>query len=665
MRCFATTVLVLGGCNSGVQPTASVTPPVIAPVVEEPIAKGIPHGSQIIAVAVTDDGDAALTFDNMFGVRLWPALDGSRPPVPLSIEAPRQVSLARAGRDLLAVITSDAGSVRVMRLGRDGTIRGKVTLPDQYKQAIAIDDGVLVRTSDHAVERFAPDGTQHGRLVADPGKQIRTITTRNGHCAALIADGRTGVANVVRRVRIDEGLSWGAAIELPSEVLGELVALAPNGRRLAIGTRGHDVEVWEVEPFKRRLVGSRATAGEGDLMAFVDDAHVALGPTIRLWTEQTPPPKSPEYDPWAVSPQPETTLPQPTAQTHLIDGFAVADGKVVTGFGVVLSIATLDKVQYLGYKALPVGLVNAAADQFAMHMGAARYVWLDDELVVHRDEDLQAPGQRWMYAVALDNDHVVTQTSNAGLSELALVDLDTKAQTPLGKFKDLERIQYDEASRLFGIQVNRKLHRFTFDGESLTALPDLRVKGSTSTYKLFDPKLANGMTAAVVGWDSDIASYESLTIYRDKGRPTRLYPFIGSITSATPDGTLYAFEAGLLRIYSRGEAKAAKVKLPGATYAAVSRDGGRFAYATRDELVVTDPTGAAIWRQPQWGTSQLVFSSDGKKLVVRGVGGLAVYDATSGVRVAMECGWNFGLYDEPLTAMAAGAQPMCEDPLLQ
>src|SRR5689334_592307 len=109
MRLFAPTVLVFAACNSGVQPTTgtpqrSVLAPVAA-VAPEPIAKGVPHGSQIIEVAVTDAGDAAITFDQTLGVRLWPALDGSRPPIPLTIEAPRHVSIAHSGRDLLAVIT--------------------------------------------------------------------------------------------------------------------------------------------------------------------------------------------------------------------------------------------------------------------------------------------------------------------------------------------------------------------------------------------------------------------------------------------------------------------------------------------------------------------------------------------------------------------------------
>ena len=99
MRRIAPTLFVLGACNSGVQPTATSkpSPAMIVPVAPDPIVKGIPHGSQIIEVAVTDAGDAAISFDNQLGVRLWPSLDGTRPPIPLTVEAPRHLSIAKAG----------------------------------------------------------------------------------------------------------------------------------------------------------------------------------------------------------------------------------------------------------------------------------------------------------------------------------------------------------------------------------------------------------------------------------------------------------------------------------------------------------------------------------------------------------------------------------------
>src|SRR5262245_9986323 len=51
-----------------------------APTVQ-PIANGVPHGAQIAAVAITDQADAAVTIDQLDGVRLWPTLDGTREPL--------------------------------------------------------------------------------------------------------------------------------------------------------------------------------------------------------------------------------------------------------------------------------------------------------------------------------------------------------------------------------------------------------------------------------------------------------------------------------------------------------------------------------------------------------------------------------------------------------
>jgi hypothetical protein len=297
-----------------------------------------------------------------------------------------------------------------------------------------------------------------------------------------------------------------------------------------------------------------------------------------------------------------------------------------------------------------------------------RFVWLDDKLVMRRDEDVaQSTTNSWMYAIPLDGKHVVTQTSFEGRYDFSLVDLDTQAKVAIGRYADVDRMQYERATHLFGIKEGRKLHRFTFDGDTNTMSPltDLRIKGQTTNYMLFDPAKANGMTAAVVGWDSDNASYETLTVYRQTGKPTRFYPFTGTLSASSVDGTLYVTEAGAVRIYRNGEKKPTTIKLPDATQSVVTADGSRIAYTTRDEVIVADATGAPLWRQPQWGTNQLTFSTDGTSLLLHGVGGLATYDAATGVRTARECGWSFGLYDEALDGSAPGAAPMCEDPMLQ
>ena len=76
-------------------------------------------------------------------------------------------------------------------------------------------------------------------------------------------------------------------------------------------------------------------------------------------------------------------------------------------------------------------------------------------------------------------------------------------------------------------------------------------------------------------------------------------------------------------------------------------------------------SGESIWKQPMWGAQQVLFSSDNKKLVVRAIGGVASFDATTGIRTGLECGWNFGVYDEPLGSSPPGQSMVCEDPMLQ
>ena len=103
-------VVALAGCGRHDEPALAATAPPAPPTID-PIAKGVPHGGQIAHVAVTEQADAALTFDNVGGVRLWPALDGSRPPLPVSMIAPVELALTHAGDDLLAAARDQAGAI--------------------------------------------------------------------------------------------------------------------------------------------------------------------------------------------------------------------------------------------------------------------------------------------------------------------------------------------------------------------------------------------------------------------------------------------------------------------------------------------------------------------------------------------------------------------------
>ena len=92
--------LIAAGCNPGQAPAIANSPSTSpqnadSPTPPAPIAKGVPHGGVITEVAITEKADAALSFDNLLGIRLWPTLDGTRPPVPVTANAPRQLALAQ------------------------------------------------------------------------------------------------------------------------------------------------------------------------------------------------------------------------------------------------------------------------------------------------------------------------------------------------------------------------------------------------------------------------------------------------------------------------------------------------------------------------------------------------------------------------------------------
>ena len=134
----------------------------------ERIAPGVPHGGVITHVAITEQGDAALSLDNLGELRLWPSLDGKRPPVPIAAAGVSEVGLGSTGGDLLAALLDQAGAVRLLRLGRDGTVRGHAQLPGDVAsvQLVMIDDGVLVVPRgqiDRALRRYLEQATPADR----------------------------------------------------------------------------------------------------------------------------------------------------------------------------------------------------------------------------------------------------------------------------------------------------------------------------------------------------------------------------------------------------------------------------------------------------------------------------------------------------------------------
>ena len=80
-------------------------------------------------MAITEAGDAAITADVGGGWRLWPTLDGTRPPVVLDAAAPEGMALGCDGDGLVAGVLDKAGAIELIRMTRDGAVLGRARLP--------------------------------------------------------------------------------------------------------------------------------------------------------------------------------------------------------------------------------------------------------------------------------------------------------------------------------------------------------------------------------------------------------------------------------------------------------------------------------------------------------------------------------------------------------
>jgi hypothetical protein len=637
--------------------TTRAAPP--SAVKGDPIVKGVPHGGAITQVAVAEAGDAALTFDTIGGVRLWPALDGSRTPVPVSVVAPDQLGLAHAGRDLLATILDEAGGVRVLRLGRDGSVRGSVQLRSQvpYKQALALDEGVLVRSEDQAVEWYSPDGDLRGKLVVEPSRRIQTIAARRGRAVAVISQGDKQELRWL--LTMGGTLTWGASVPMPSAVKADLLALSPSHRRFAYVDAASTVQVYELGLVPTR-VGNTLFRGDARGIGFIDEDNVAaMGSQLLWWTMPT---KSQLDDPWAVAAK---TMPTPAAM-HFMDGGAVADGVAVIGYGAALAVLDRDKARYLGYQQLGVGTVGAAPSSYWISMSGSHVVWLDDKLAVKRSVELRKdPNGPWMYATPIGDRHVVIQTPVDAKYKIELVDVE-RPDKPimLGTYGTIDRIEFSSQTNLLAVGSYSNVHRFKLDLGTTTAteLAPIKTKGSNVQIRALDPELSGGVTALVLGWLRDTDDYYTLSIYRTQGKPTRVRQFVGRVVDIDERGNLYIATGSELVIQS-GDKKLKTLELEG-NVLAVSSDGSRFALQVDNDVAVVDADGKQIWRKPMWGAQQLLFSDNDKQLAVRANGGLLTLDAATGERTAMECAWSFALSSTPPASSQLGAAPVCEDPML-
>ena len=635
---------------------------VTAPAAPAPLTA--PHGGPIDLLAVTDAGDAVLTADAFADLRLWPVLDGLHEPVVVRGPKPVQLALGRDRDGLFSAILDEAGGVELQRFDALGRSRGRAQLPAQppIEQVVAIPGGVLVRRQDHHIARFDVRGVAMGELVPAAGRRVVSLAVRRDRALAGLSEADEPRARIVQWIALGDALAWGAAAELP-EPLAEL-AISPGGGRLAglaqddarkdevgkiveLASRPAVIATIALAPRRRRMPkGGRPLRLDPPVIGFARDDDVVMGaPGQLIWASATTP------TPWRAEP----------ASRYVSEGEIAVGDHVAIARSTTLQLSDHSLDSFLGYRYLGDGL-PATEQRFREGGGVLLEVegygklWLDPHLGARpptldpelRDLELVLDERHLLFSpLVYDRVHPVSH-------RIFVRDLQTNTDTDVAAIADVSSVRYDPGTRVLAVAAGDRIlrYRLAFDPVAATELRTLAHTGTLPRLHLTDPALANGVVAVVEGQ----AARPQALVYRldgdDRGGPVSPHQvaLAGPVTAVDRAGAIYVAAAGV-KVHRDGRPVASLALGAVTAVNAVSHDGQLLAASYANEVTVADAAGGVRWHHPVWHAGPVAWSADDRTLFVVADGGAALsFDATTGERLALRCGWGFGLYLDDVTA---------------
>jgi hypothetical protein len=686
MRSSALVLVALAACNTVEDPP--IGPPVTkaALPVPEKAAVGVPHGGPITHVAMTEKADAAVTVDNLGGLRLWPSLDGKREPVPFTVNGAEALAITHAGDELLVGVVDQAGAGHLVRFSPGGVQRGKIQLPGDVAidQIAAIDGGMLVVRGDQSIERYDATGKLRGRIAADPSTSFGTLAVRHGIAAVMLVGHETTIgpatlqvvkhrkqppqlvlvehASALRWITLGEGLAWGATIEMPKNIDPHALAISPSHKRVLLAELSNQVDLFDVGATGLTEVASDGViTTQAGAIGLVDEDHaVAVAFSAVHWLVAKTA-KKPDIDPWKI----ETS---PTAESVNDQVYAIGDGMFVSALGPNLVKQDLHDTTYLGWSDVASGNVIVSGVGVGLEPGNGHMVWLDRNLQRENEVDVAELGYGpLMRTWWLDSNHAVLERRGKNdTSEVFLVDVrHHEVDVALGSFRYIQQISYAEDVGMISIVIAGEIHRFKVDLEydKTTALPTLLGNVQTQWFRLLDPARANGLIAIGVGYDDmgmRVTSWHDAQAKTIQGAKSKT-PLLGAPIGIDASGMI--FQRGGDNVTGVRDGKAVLHFPTGDLLELLVSNaaGDRLAGIHGAELAVYDPNGGLKWRQNVWGAQAMLFTRDGTRLVVRTTGGLLMLDAATGERLAAACGFTFGIMTKTPAATALNTRPVCED----
>lgn len=212
-------------------------PAVAAPEPADP-PRIAPHTANVGAAVLDRTGQVAVTLDTIGGIRVWPALDGTRRPAVVPLTGARTLDVAHRGGGLVVGAIDLSGAAHLYRLSLDGGLAAIVDVPavPQAIALVAVADGWLLARADQSIVWLGDDGAMGAALERDGARIAALVRSERGNGFALLThrDGDAVAATVVAIAARGRDLSWGhgttlaQAPQLPAEL-----AISPDEKLLA------------------------------------------------------------------------------------------------------------------------------------------------------------------------------------------------------------------------------------------------------------------------------------------------------------------------------------------------------------------------------------------------------------------------------------------------
>jgi hypothetical protein len=620
-------------------------PPADAAVVAEPPRAPTPlpaatHGRAIIGVAVSDDGNAALTIDSGNSVRLWPSLDGTREPVAVPLTAPVETVLARSGDQFQIAALDTAGGLSLVRVDLNGQLVGKTAMPFDwpYEQVVALGDGFVALRADQTVQRFDATGKVLGTVSPATGERIAAVIARRGRALAMVSNA-DGV--VARWLDTTSGLAWGPssplmAIEPVSTILSpdhtRIAALQKKTKRAVIVELATGV-VTLIRGRRSDLIPLNWLSAER--VAFVHDEFEL---SRVEWFDQTGKRLAAIGDDFEL-------------EFVSVLQMEAADDRVVSFMGHQVVLVEPRKLRYLGYQTHAASRLRATPAGMVASMGGNSEI-LDDSLQIERRVPTKSARDLLpiddTFALAISgvatksgpfDDVVVKPLIKPSGVEVVLFDGQTRAQVLPFKVSEL-RLRYEPATRLLATNGGTSITFARFDAitKRFAAPVTLPLAANIRDIHLLDPKSAAGGIALV-----ELGGGRLRTIFEDEltGAAAReIITLAGDLEEVDRAGHLYVRHDDATVTIHRGATEVGRLTGLKNMKVRPAPDGKRVAIFGRGRILVSAVDGTPVWSIGFPGIKDLQWT-DGALVAL--ANGIAKLDPETGATVAARCGWKFGL----------------------